>query len=464
MRNASLPPPRRDETLDTTELTGLWVSFVVGVPLVLVGIRLMTGTSVGGLGLSASQLLLVVPIGVLVGVGLLAAVAYASSVVSERTLVMMRPALGVAGSWFFVPVVIVFLVSLTAVELEVAGRAFAAAFELFGAPTIDRWVGTVVVALMSAIFLLIGPQMLARTWVKWFAFWVGLIVMLVLVWQIVADLDLKAMLEQAPGAHFWLGVDLVIGASVFFYPLVADTARFASDQSSATSSIGAGYGVTALIALLLGGLTAAAHGLTEPTPAGMVAALFGSSAGVLGAVLAVLWVVAGEGDQPFAFLYSASSAVQSIAERFPTGVSRVLLVVLAAALSLFSDVTLWEDLIGLLLSILVPVLGVFLADFFFVRHRGYLSDSLYDRRGAYRGVNFYGLLSVLLGFVVFQWIAPAGPPDWVRFVEELIPGRSPVEAAGVPPVMITLAFSFAIYALIGRWRIEEAYYMSKLRF
>ena len=54
--------------------------------------------------------------------------------------------------------------------------------------------------------------------------------------------------------------------------------------------------------------------------------------------------------------------------------------------------------------------------------------------------------------------------EWVEFVEQLIPGRSPVESVGIPPVMITLAFSFALYALIGRWRIEEDYYMSKLRF
>ena len=111
----------------------------------------------------------------------------------------------------------------------------------------------------------------------------------------------------------------------------------------------------------------------------------------------------------------------------------------------------------------LPLLGVFLADFFIVRGRSYLSDSLFDPRGAYGRINIYALPSVILGFVLYQWIAPAGPEGWVEWVEQLIPGRSPVEAAGVPPVIITLVFSFALYALLGRWRIEEAYYMSKLR-
>ena len=452
-----------DESLDATELTGLWVSFAVGVPLVLVGIRLMTRSSAGGLALSGSQLLLVVPIGVLLGVGILAAVAYASAIIGDRTAVVVRPALGIVGSWLYVPIAMVFLVSWAAIELEVAGRSLAAAFELVDGPVIDRTVGTVAVAALAAVFLFIGPQRLVRTWVKWFAFWAGLAVMLALVWRMVGRLDLALVLDQPPGEHFWLGVDVVVGAAVFFFPLVADTARFAPDQSAAASSVGAGYGVPALIAILLGGLAAATSGLAEPTAVGMVAILFGSSAGVFGAVLAVLWVLGGEADQPFAFLYSGSASIQSLFARAPIWVTGVLLVAVSAALSLTVDPAVWTDLIGLLLSILVPLLGIFLADFFIVRRRSYLSDSLYDIRGSYRGVNVYALPSLILGFILYQWISPAGPGGWVEYVERFFPGGSPVTTAGVPPVMITLVFSFALYALLGRWRIEEAFYMTKLR-
>ncbi|MGZ8784418.1 MAG: cytosine permease [Acidimicrobiia bacterium] len=463
VRTSSFRSPTQHETLDTAELTGLWVSFAVGLPLLLVGIRLMSSTSAGGLGLSGSQLLLVVPIGVLLGVGLLAAVAHASATVCERTAVMIRPALGMVGSWIFVPVTVAFLVSWAALELEISGRSLAAAFDLFNGPAIDRSWGTIIVAVLAGFFLILGPQLVVRTWVKWFAFWVGLGVMLALMWRSVSDLDLALMLEQAPGAHFWLGVDLVVGGAVIFFPLVADTARFAPDQGAAASSVGAGSGVPALIAVLLGGLAAATNGLTEPTPAGVVAEFFGSSAGVLGAVLAVLWLVGAEADQPFAFLYSASTAVQTLVSRAPVWISGVVLVVVSAILSLIVDAALWTDLIGLLLSILIPILGVFLADFFFVRKRSYLSDSLDDPRGAYRGINLYALPSLIIGFMLYQWIAPTGPGGWVDFVERLIPGASPADAAGVPPVMITFMFSFSLYALLGRWRIEEAYYMSKLR-
>lgn len=456
----SLP---KQESLDTAELTGLWVSFAVGLPLLLVGIRLMAGRGTGGLGLSGSQLLLVVPIGVLLGVGLLAAVAYAGATVSERTAVMVRPALGMIGSWIFVPVAVAFLVSWAALELEVAGRSLAAASELFnGAVISDAW-GKIIVALLAAFFLVLGPQFVARTWVKWFAFWAGLGVMLLMIWRVVAGVDLALMLEQTPAPHFWLGVDLVVGGAVIFFPLVADTARFAPDQGTAASSVGAGFGVPALIAILLGGLAATTSGATQATPAGVVAEFFGSSAGVLGAVLAVFWIFGAEADQPFAFAYSASSSIQAVIARAPMWVGGLVIIAVSAVLSFIIDATLLIGLVGLVLSLLIPVLGVFLADFFVVRKRSYLSDSLYDIRGAYRGVNLYALPSLILGFVLYQWIDPLGPGPWVEFVEQLIPGRSPAEVAGVPPVMITLMFSFSLYALLGRWRIEEAYYMSKLR-
>jgi NCS1 family nucleobase:cation symporter-1 len=444
-------------------LTGLWVSFVVGVPLVLVGIRLMTSAEAGGMGFSGSQLLLVVPIGVLIGVGLLAAVAYVAAIITDRTAIVVRPSLGIVGSWVFVLVAAVFLVSWAVVEMDVAGRSLAAAVELFGGPVLEQYVGTIVVAVLAALFLMAGPQRLVRTWVKWFAFWIGLAVMLVLVWQVVADADLAGLLNRAPGRHFWLGVDLVVGAAVFFFPMVADTARFAHDQGTAASSVGAGYGVPALIALFLGGLAAAAGGSTEPTPAGMVAEFFGSSAGVFGAVLALLWVLGSEADQPFAFLYSAAASFQSVFTRLPIWTAGVVLVALSAALAALTDATFWIDLISLLLAFLVPVLGVFLADFFIVRRRSFLSDSLYDVRGAYRGVNWYALPSVFLGFVLFQWISPSGPGEWVQFVEQIFPGQAPAETIGVPPVMLTLVFAFTTYALLGRWKIEEAYYISKLR-
>ena len=439
------------------------MSFAVGLPLLLVGIRLMATPGAGGLGLSGSQLLLVVPIGVLLGVGLLAAVAFAAATVSEKTAVMLRPALGMIGSWIFVPVVVAFLVSWAALELEVAGRSLAAASLLFNGAVISDWWGTIIVALLAGFFLVLGPQLMTRTWVKWFAFWAGLGVMLVMVGRVVSGVDLALMLEQAPAPYFWLGVDLVVGGAVIFFPLVADTARFATDEGTAASSVGAGYGVPALIALLLGGLAATTSGLTQATPAGVVTEFFGSSAGVLGAVLAVFWLFGAEADQPFAFVYSASNSIQAVITRVPMWVSGLVLIALSAGLSFITDATLLIGLVGLVFSLLVPVLGVFLADFFFVRRRSYLSDSLYDLRGAYRGVNLYALPSLILGFVLFQWIDPVGPSAWVEFVEQLIPGRSPAAAAGVPPVMITLMFSFSVYALLGRWRIEEAYYLSKLR-
>lgn len=458
-----LPSIRRssydDETLGVAELTGLWVSFAIGVPLVLVGLQLMSAREAGGLGFSGTQLLLSVPLGVLLGVGLLVAVAHSAASVGERTAVLIRPAVGYLGSWLYVPVGLAFLLCWTAVELHAAGRAVERAFDLLGGGRIDWAVGSAVVAAVAAVLLLLGPQTVARTWVRWFAFWVGLAVMVVLVWRVVADIDFGALLDLPPAPHFWLGVDLIVGAAVLLFPLVADTVRFAHDESTAASSVGAGFGVPALIALLLGGLAAFVSGVTDPTPAGLVAELFGSTAGVIGGVLALAWVLAGETDQPFAYTYSAAVTAETLLARIPLGLTSLPLLAGALAVALTVEVSAVLDLLGWLLSLLVPLVGVYLADFFVVRRRSYLSDALYDRRGAYRGINVYALPSLVLGFVLYQWLSPVGPKVWMEWVGESLPAGP----SGVPPVLVTMAFSFASYAILGRWRIEQAYYISRLR-
>lgn len=454
----------REESLDARDLTGLWVSFVVGMPVVLVGLRLMAAPAAGGMGFSGSQLLLMVPVGVLLGVGLIAATAFSAAQVSERTVVLLRPSVGILGSWLYLPIGLVFFVAWSALELAIAGRSLTVAVELLGGPAINRTAGTIGVAVVAALLLFLGPRLVARTWVRWFAFWAGLAVMLLLTWQVASEVDLAALLEQRPAPHFWLGVDLIVGASVLFFPLVADTARFAADENAAASSIGAGFGVPALIALLLGGLTAVAITGAEPTPVGMVASVFGSAAGVFGGLLALFWVLAAEPDQPFAFLYSAAASVEQVLSRVALWIPGLLLTVVAVIVAIFVDANTLVDLLGLVLSALVPLLGVFLADFYVVRRRSYLSDALYKRRGVYKGVNFYALPSLILGFLLYQWIDPTGPSWWVDAVENLIPGGSPASTAGVPPVIMTLVFAFSLYALLGRWRIKQAFYMSHLRF
>ncbi len=169
-------------------------------------------------------------------------------------------------------------------------------------------------------------------------------------------------------------------------------------------------------------------------------------------------MLAGEADQPFAFLYSATIAAETVLPRLPLRVIALPLLAGAVALALTVEAAVVLDLLRLLLSLLVPLVGVYLADFFVVRRRSYLSDALYDRRGAYRGINVYALPSLVLGFLLYQWIDPSGPEGWTGWIEGVLPNP-----AGVPPVIVTLTFSFTVYALLGRWRIEQAYYISHLR-
>ena len=140
---------------------------------------------------------------------------------------------------------------------------------------------------------------------------------------------------------------------------------------------------------------------------------------MFGAVLAVLWLMGAEGDQPFAFLYSASSAVQTLITRVPIWAGGIVLVAVSASLSLIVDASLWTDLIGLLLSILIPILGVFLAD--------YAEDGDIDGFGAFGGGSGSGSSSSL----------PPLDPDRPNFVLDNSSVTVVDAPSGLPTIIAT---------------------------
>jgi hypothetical protein len=91
-------------------------------------------------------------------------------------------------------------------------------------------------------------------------------------------------------------------------------------------------------------------------------------------------------------------------------------------------------------------------------------DQLYDRKGAYAGVNFYGLFAVMLGAVTAIFIHPVGPDAWAAALESIIPGEaSAAEAAGLPPILVSMLVSAIVYTGLGRWKIRDRVFVSRLR-
>ncbi len=449
---------RADDALTPAELTSLWVAVTLGVPVVVVGYKLMVSGSLGGLGLSATQMLLAVPLGVVVAVGLLWAAARPGSAYGEGLGVMLKPSFGTVGAGLYLVLHAAVLIVLAGLELRVVGVVLAAAVGDLGNFTLPDSVG-VAIAALAAVGLAVGGAL--RWWVRRVAFWGGLATAMWIVWRLAAEMDLEATRAQTPSPWFWLGVDMIVGLAVLFFPLLVDTTRALPDDQSAPAAVGAGFGVSALIVLMAGGLAAATTpGIIDP--AQIVTKLGGPLVGV-GAALALLaWVVFAESDGAPLFLVMPTRALGSLGIEPPGWVAVVAGPVAATVVALLVSARDLFGVLGFLMSVLTPILGVFLSDFYLVRRGAYMSRDLYRRGGAYRGVNLAAILSLLLGFVVYQWVTPAGADWWVQFLTHGLPG-APLSQFGAPGVVASLTVSALAYSVAGRLLMREESYVSHMR-
>jgi purine-cytosine permease-like protein len=254
---------------------------------------------------------------------------------------------------------------------------------------------------------------------------------------------------------------MIVGLAVLFFPLLLDTTRALPDERSGPAAVGTGFGVSALIVLMAGGLAAA----TSPgavDPAYVVTKLGGPLAGV-GAALALLaWVVFAEADGAPLYLVMPTRALASLGIEPPQWLAIIAGPAAATTVAILVSARDLYSVIGFLMSVLTPILGVFLSDFYLVRGGAYMSRDLYRRRGAYRGVNLAAILSMLAGFAVYQWVSPVGSEWWVRTLTDGLPG-APLSQYGAPGVVASLAVSALAYSVAGRLLGREESYVSHMR-
>jgi NCS1 family nucleobase:cation symporter-1 len=448
-----------DAAMSPADLTSLWGAVTLGVPTAVVGFELMVAPSLGGLGLSATQLLLAVPLGVVVAVGILWVSARPGSVYGEGTILMLRPAFGVIGSWLYFPVHVAVMLLLASLELRVVGVVLRSALDGIGL-TVNVDIGVVLAALLTFAIAQAGTAGV-RWWVRRIAFWGGLAVAMWVVWRLASDVDLAAFRLQEPSRWFWLGVDMIAGLAILFFPLVVDTARSVQDENAAPAGVGAGFGVPALLVLMAGGLAAAASpGAVDP--AEIIARFGGPAFGVVGGIVLLAWIIGGEVDQPALFLVMPFQALSSLGFTMPRLVGAILGPGIAAVLAIMVGTRDLFGAISFLISILAPILGVFLSDYYLVRRGAYLSRGLYEARGVYRGINVSSILAVLVGFIVFQWASPVGASWWVEAMVSTLPG-APLAQYGIPAVAVSVVVAFAIYGVLGRFTLHEESYVSRIR-
>ncbi|MFN2543027.1 MAG: cytosine permease [Actinomycetota bacterium] len=404
------PVPPEHRRLSGLDFVVLWGDLALGLLVIITGALLVPA-------LGFPRALLAIVVGSVIGCIPLALVARAGAREAVPTMVLFRPVLGVRGSYLPSILNIVQLVGWTGFEFWAMSLvANQMSVRLFGFS--QRWLWLGVVAAVCTALALGGPILVVRRWLERFGAWVVAGVALWITIRVLTTAHLGA-LWRAPGEGdfpFWLAVDLVIAMPVSWLPLVADYNRFAKQGGRSATGTYVGYAIGNVWFYALGALLVLGAGLTDPSPAGLAQSI----ASLAGGGIVLLTLLVGETDEAFADVYSAAVSSQNLSPRIPQRIAIVGVAAAGVGISawLFGrpdfGTTTYFNFLLLLGSVFVPLVGVFVADYFVLRHR----------RSAERDTNFRVLALVpwVLGFLVYQWSVPAALGWWTRWMRALFHG------------------------------------------
>ncbi|HET6771043.1 MAG TPA: cytosine permease [Actinomycetota bacterium] len=441
------PVPPDHRRLSGLDFAVLWGDLGLGLLVLVTGALLVPA-------LSFSEAFLAIIVGSLIGCVPLALVGMAGAREGVPGMVLLRPTLGIRGSYLPTALNIAQLVGWTAFEFwAMALVASRITGPLFGVDSFHIWLG--VAAVVCLLLSLGGPVLVVRRWMERFGAWVIAAVAAWITFRLFARADIGELWSRSGTGGFptfWNAVDLVIAMPVSWIPLVADYTRFARRGVSSAGGTYAGYLLANVWFYALGALLILGAGAPAPSVAGIADGIVD----LAGGTLLLIALLVGETDEAFADIYSAAVSTQNLAPRVS---QRAMIVAVSAAgvaigVWLFRQpgegIFAYESFLFLIGSVFIPLFAVFVADYFVLRRQRYEPGALFDPRGRYRysaGFRIHAIAAWILGFVVYHLVVPTGPTGWVEIVKDLT--GAPLFGGNAPASILSFVAAFGAYLVLG---------------
>lgn len=409
------PVPEKHRVLGFFDYFALWSSLGVGLLVLLAGTLLVPGLGLG-------QALVAILIGTALGVLLLALAGVVGSDNAIPTMVLLRPVLGLRGSYLPTLLNLIQLIGWGSFEIIIMAQAADSITSHFGFSNYLLWV--FFFATFCTLLAIGGPLVVVRQWLEKFAVWLVYAITIWLTWYLFTHYDIGALL-RAPGMGdlpFWLAVDLVVAMPISWMPLVADYNRFAKRTKQAFWGTYLGYFLANAWFYALGALFVLALKTEDLIPAIMA---------VTGGWVALVLILVDETDNAFADIYSAAVSSQNVLPRAKQWLLAAAVGFVCFLLAAAVPIAQYEGFLLLIGSVFIPLFGLLAADYFILRKRNYNLEELYAPRGAYwyrRGFNLWALLAWTLGVIIYHAITRYAP--WL--------------GASIPSFVATLLFYSAL--------------------
>ena len=179
------PVSNRERFFTNPGFLALWASLGMGVPAIVLGATLGSGQA---MGLTYIQVLLVVPIGLIVGGVVISAVGWMAADMGVPTGLLFRPGLGLAGSWIASVFQALLYVGWTALEIQLGATFLDRLADAAGYPIAYAISITIVTALVAALVFM-GMSWVSGVLIRRVTFWIALAVVVWLLVDVVTSAD-----------------------------------------------------------------------------------------------------------------------------------------------------------------------------------------------------------------------------------------------------------------------------------
>ena len=428
------PVPDRLRVLGFGDTFLLWLNL---------GISLLVLVLPAYFDLPLRQALLATLLGGLIGNAMLALAGMIGADARVPAMVLQRAPLGQQGSYLATVLNVLQCFGWAIFELIVIATAAALLSDkLFGFEA--RWLWVLVFGALSTLLAFLGPIGFVRRYVRKVAIWAVVASVLYLTWWIL-DGARGTSLWSSHGhqGSFWVATDIVVAVTVSWAPLAADYTRFSRDRRSAFFGVGLGYLLPTLFQFGFGTVLVLSRSIDPNHPELILTAIAG---GGIAAALALLALTVDETDEAFANVYSAAVSLQNLAPRVPQRLLIGISAAIATGGALLIDLRNYQTFLALLGSFFVPLLGVLVAHWL-------VNGAHYSAEDVFAGPAFRPLEigAWLVGFGLYQWLAPNGPGWWI----ELWSGVNPAPlhfSASLPSFVASFGLALAAGLLVRRPR------------
>ena len=384
------PVPENKRVLNGFHYFILWSSLGVGL-LVL---------SAGSLLSSASffDATLAIIAGSIGGSLLLALAGKIGSDHGVTSLVSMRPAFGILGSYMPAVLNILQLVGWTTFEIMIMARA--ADLLAGGSAAIPYPVWAAIFGALVAVLAIAGPLAVARQWLAKFAVWIAygtstIIIVTLLMSPGAADV----ISSPGMGMSFFTALDLVIAMPISWMPLVADYNRFAKKSKAAFWATMVGFALTNIL-FYFGGVLLGTFDV--------VAIIIAIQAIFFGFLMLLL--IVDEADNAFADVYSATVSAQDIFSMLNQKHLVIGFAAVSTILAMVVTIQNYEVFLLLIGAIFVPLFGVVLTDYYIVKRQKYTEHMMYGNRSTgKKGIGWPAVTAWTIGALLNFTISPLSP-------------------------------------------------------